>query len=95
MAMGTENQRSVCGFMMRFPDELAKLDELFMIMQIALLTPMTSVPCERGFSRVTVLKTKWRNRLKTVVLDSLLRISLVIMSLEYFIAAPKHGFEGD
>jgi hypothetical protein len=80
-------------FMKAFPDQLAKFDQLFILMQIALLTPMTSVPCERGFSRVTLIKTKWRNRMFTKVLDALMRISLVDMTLKFFIAAPNMALQ--
>jgi hypothetical protein len=76
-------------FMKRFPDDLATFDELFTIMQIALLTPMTSVPCERVFSKVTVIKTKWRNHLLTKVLDALMRISMVDITVAFCVAFPN------
>jgi hypothetical protein len=49
--------------------------DLWKLMQIAVLVPMTSVPCERGFSKMRHIKTKGRSLLGDNTLDCLMRIS--------------------
>ena len=46
------------------------------LMNIMLVLPVSSVPCERGFSSANRIKTKLRNRLKVSTIDTLLRISI-------------------
>ena len=41
-----------------------------------LTAPVSTVECERGFSRQNLIKTKTRNCLKTVTLENLMRISI-------------------
>ena len=43
---------------------------------IGLLLPVSSVDCERGFSTLSRVKTKLRNRLSNKVLNYLLMISI-------------------
>jgi hypothetical protein len=49
--------------------------ELSKIAQIALVIPVSTAPLERAFSKLKLIKSKIRNRLKNPVLDALLRIS--------------------
>ena len=50
--------------------------EMAKLIQIILVIPVTSVPCERGFSASNRIKTRLRNRLYIDTVDTLLRISL-------------------
>ena len=43
---------------------------------IRMSTPLASVACETGFSKVNLIKTKQRNRLGTRLLDELMEISV-------------------
>ena len=61
----------------QFP-EMAKL------ISIIVIIPVTSVPCERGFSSANRIKTRLRNRLLVENLDVLLRIVLEGPPLEEF-----------
>lgn len=45
------------------------------IIQVGLVMPVTSVPCERGFSTQNRIKSKFRNSLNNKNLDILMRIS--------------------
>lgn len=45
------------------------------IIKVALVLPVTSVPCERGFSTQNRIKSKFRNSLNNKNLDILMRIS--------------------
>ena len=42
---------------------------------IALIVPVSTADCERGFSTMNRIKTDPRNRLKTTTLDKLIRLS--------------------
>ncbi|CAJ0871218.1 10681_t:CDS:10 [Entrophospora sp. SA101] len=46
------------------------------LIKIAYTIPFSSVPCERGFSKQNLIKTKNRNNLSIDTLDKLLRVSL-------------------
>ena len=50
--------------------------QMAMLISIALIIPVSSVPCERGFSVTNRIKTKLRNRLQIPTVDILLRISI-------------------
>jgi hypothetical protein len=49
---------------------------LINLMYILLTIPVSTVDCERGFSRMNLIKTKLRNRLRADHLDQLMRISI-------------------
>lgn len=44
------------------------------VLRNVLVIPLSSVECERGFSRMALVRTKIRNRLKSSTLDVLLRV---------------------
>ena len=46
------------------------------LITIALIIPVSTASCERGFSAINRIKTKLRNRLLTPTVDTLLRISI-------------------
>ena len=50
--------------------------DLVLLASIALVIPVSSAPCERGFSQQTILKSKLRNRLNPDRLNRLLMIRL-------------------
>ena len=56
--------------------ELLSLPTVLFLIQIALILPMNSVPCERGFSKMKLIKCKGRSRLDTQTLDWLMNISI-------------------
>jgi hypothetical protein len=49
---------------------------MFKLFQIVGTIPVSTVECERGFSRQNLIKTKLRNRLSTIHLDQLLRVAI-------------------
>ena len=51
--------------------------ELWKVVQLLLTIPIDSAACERGFSKMKVVKTNRRNWLTTEQLNSLMTISLV------------------
>jgi len=57
-------------------DHCDVFSHLAVLAGIASVLPLTSVECERGFSRQNVIKTKLRSRLNAESLDHLLRVSL-------------------
>ena len=52
------------------------LKEILKLAKIFLVIPISSVECERGFSKKNQIKTKTRNRLKTITIDSIMRVGL-------------------
>ena len=57
-------------------DTLSSLDPSFSkLSSVALILPVSTADCERGFSTLKRIKTVPRNRLKTQTLDMLIRIS--------------------
>ena len=50
--------------------------QMALLIEIALIIPFSTSPCERGFSAINRIKTKVRNRLNTSTVDTLLRISI-------------------
>ena len=54
------------------------------LLSIILILPVSSVPCERGFSAANRIKIKLRNRLIVQSLDILLRISIEGPPIEQF-----------
>ena len=65
-------------------DLVAGFPEILKLIQLGALIPMTSVPCEVDFSRLNLLKSNRRTRLRTFVLSCLMRISLVPLSVAEF-----------
>jgi len=61
-----------------------KFPNMTHVIQILKLYPVSNAKVERGFSALGRIKTDWRCRLKTSVLDSLLRIDLEGPSIECF-----------
>ena len=51
--------------------------ELSLLFERIVILPLCTVDCERGFSKLSIIKTKLRNRLEGPVLDRLMRISLI------------------
>ena len=51
---------------------------------IALIIPVSTADCERGFSTINRIKTDSRNRLKTETLDKLIRLSVEGPELDQF-----------
>ena len=46
--------------------------QMALLISIALIVPVSSAPCERGFSTTNRIKTKLHNRLQTSTIDTLL-----------------------
>ena len=67
--------------------------DLVILASIALVIPVSSAPCECGFSQQNILKTKLRNRLNPERLDRLMMIRLNGHddNLDYFSAARAFG----
>jgi hypothetical protein len=51
------------------------------LMDLCMAVPFSTVDCERGFSRLNLIKTRPRNRLTTHHLDQLMRVSIEGMQL--------------
>ena len=67
---------------------------LFLLVQIMFLIPVQTAIVERGFSLHKIIKSKLRNRLQIVTIDSLMRVKLLCNDLEKFdvdAAAKKFG----
>ena len=64
--------------------ELLSLPTVLFLIQIALILPMNSVPCERGFSKMKLINCKGRSRLDTLTLDWLMNISINAPPLDAF-----------
>ena len=58
------------------------------LMEISRILPVSSVECERGFSRQNIIKTKLRCSLGIDSLDQLMRISLVGVDVKDFDPVP-------
>ena len=58
--------------------------ELAKLAAAALVVPMSTADCERGFSSMNRIKTELRNSLKTETLDYLMRISIEGKEREHF-----------
>ncbi|XP_078576404.1 zinc finger protein 862-like [Branchiostoma floridae x Branchiostoma japonicum] len=54
----------------------AFLPEIAKLLQAVAVVPVTTVPCERGFSVQNRIKTKARARIKATTLDTLMRINI-------------------
>ena len=65
-------------------EEVARLYPELSKTNIALMIPISTATCERGFSAMKCIKTDIRNRLSTRVLDCLMRISIDGPELENF-----------
>ena len=57
---------------------------LSLLASITLTLPLSTADCERGFSTMNRIKTDSRNRLKTITLDMLIRLSTEGPSLDSF-----------
>ena len=57
---------------------------LFLLVQIMFLIPVQTAIVERGFSLHKIIKSKLRNRLQIVTIDSLMRVKLLCNDLEKF-----------
>ena len=71
--LNTEFYKFAVVFLRDFADMYPQLAQL---VSIALVLPVSSVPCERGFSAANRIKTKLRNRLQVTSVDMLLRIAI-------------------
>ena len=67
-------------------DQLLKtvLPQTVCLANISFTVPVSTADCEQGFSAVKHIKTVLRNRLKTQMLDCLMRISVEGPELENF-----------
>lgn len=65
--------------------------EFATLASIAMILPVSSVPCERGFSCQNQIKTKGRNKLKEVCVNRLMTIRLEGPTLENF--SPAYACE--
>ena len=54
------------------------------LLSIALTIPVSSVDCERGFSKQNLIKTKMRAKLKTENVSTLMKISVDTPQMEEF-----------
>lgn len=58
--------------------------DFVLLAKVALVIPVSSAPCERGFSIQNAIKTKVRNRLNPVRLNRLMFIKLVGPEIDHF-----------
>ena len=70
------NMRDLMHHVVKTPEFSAMFPNLFKLAAIGLLLPVTTVDCERGFSTLSRVKTKLRNRLSNKTLNHLLMISI-------------------
>ena len=85
--MKSYSKCSTLEFLVSFVSESSSIQlypNLFILAQIFMVFPASSVECERGFSVQNLIKTKIRNRLGPFHLDMLLRIQLLGQPTEKF-----------
>ena len=58
--------------------------QMLKLLTIALTVPVSSVDCERGFSKQNLIKTKIRAKLKTENVSTLMKTSVNIPEMEKF-----------
>jgi hypothetical protein len=59
-----------------------KVQNIIKLVHIFLCLPLSNAPCERGFSILSLIKTRTRNRISTQNLDKLMRILLLSRSMK-------------
>ncbi|KAI8516244.1 hypothetical protein Bbelb_048250 [Branchiostoma belcheri] len=59
----------------RTQQESARFANIFMIIGLLLAFPVNSAECERAFSLMNTVKTDWRNKLTSISLTSLMKIT--------------------
>lgn len=62
-----------------------------MVVKLSLTLPLSSAACERGFSHLNIIKTKYRSRLSHARLSALMHIHLSKQTTETF--DPKQAVE--
>ncbi|XP_041365566.1 zinc finger protein 862-like [Gigantopelta aegis] len=70
------------------PTDLLKDAALVNLINISCVLPVSSVECERGFSRQNLIKTRLRTAMTLETLDCLMRISIEGDDIEQFDPAP-------
>lgn len=76
--MHAERNLSLCDFCKRIistPQYMLQYPNLVKLASVALIIPVTSVECERGFSCQNRIKSKFRARLNTVTLNALMQLA--------------------
>ena len=58
--------------------------QMLKLLTIALIIPVSSVDCERGFSKQNLIKTKIRAKLKTENVSTLMKMSVDTPEMETF-----------
>ena len=58
--------------------------QMLKLLTIALTVPVSSVDCERGFSKQNLIKTKIRAKLKTESVSTLMKMSVDTPEMEKF-----------
>jgi hypothetical protein len=69
-------ERSSSAFTSHFLQNYPQYKDFCVLFQLAMTQPVTTVACERAFSRQNLVKTKLRNQLKTDHLEDLMRMSI-------------------
>jgi hypothetical protein len=82
-----------CKQLITTPHYTTQYPNLIKLANLALIVPVTSVECERGFSCQNRIKTKFRARLKNPTLDRLMRLAfskdIFLNNDDYLIALQK------
>ena len=79
-----KNDDTLLGWKSLFLDAKLLYPEIYKLISIILILPLTTVDCERGFSVHKITKNKLRNRLTDENVDSCLRVILEGPPLENF-----------
>ena len=72
-------------------DQDARFNNIALLVEIIMVLPMSSSVCERGFSSLKRIKTDWRSRLTTDMMNHLLTISIMGPTLDEFV--PNRALE--
>jgi uncharacterized protein YehS (DUF1456 family) len=73
---------SPSAFMTYFLDNFGQHQDFCLLFQIAGVQPVSTVPCERAFSRQNLIKTKLRHALGVHHLEDLMRLSAAFRGID-------------
>jgi hypothetical protein len=74
--LGNRLTRQVASISMLFKGNADHFKNLLLLIEVVLVIPVSSAVCERGFSCVKRIKSDWRSRLTTEMMNHLLTVSI-------------------
>jgi hypothetical protein len=62
--------------LLQFPDLKVTYPNMYKVLSVIVCMPVTSVDCERGFSKMSLIKSDIRNKLNSETLNALMNVSI-------------------